>query len=260
MKNFKKYVFITGASGGIGSACARFFVKKGCFVGLTDIDEKGLERLGAELGSENVFWQPADVSSEESLASAISAFAGHTGGRLDVLLNNAGILRAGNFEDHRPEVYRQVIEVNLLGIINAIHPAIPLLEKSENPRIINLSSASALYGIPGLAVYSATKFAIRGLTEALNIELERKGIMLCDIMPGYVKTKMVEDASDELHLEDGESLLRPEEVAETVWQATQRKRLHWPVGRKIRLLSALIAFLPASLRKTLAIRVSHYKR
>ncbi len=260
MKEFKKYVFITGASGGIGSASARLFVKKGCFVGLTDIDEKGLERLCAELGHENVFWQPADVSSGEQLAAAINAFAGHTGGRLDVLLNNAGILRAGNFENHRPEEYRQLIEVNLLGIINAIYPAIPFMERSDNPRIINLSSASALYGIPGLAVYSATKFAIRGLTEALNIELERRGIMVCDIMPGYVKTKMVEDASDELHLEDGESLLRPEEVAVTVWKATQRKRLHWPVGRKIRLLSALIAFLPASLRKTVAIQASHYRK
>jgi len=260
MKEFNKYVFITGASGGIGSACARFFVKKGCFVGLTDIDEQGLEGLCAELGSENVFWQVADVSSEEHLAAVINAFAGHTGGRLDVLLNNAGILRAGNFEDHRPEEYRQLIEVNLLGIVNAIYPAIPFLEKSNDPRIINLSSASALYGIPGLAVYSATKFAIRGLSEALNIELERKGIMVCDIMPAYVKTKMVEDASHALHLQDGERLLRPEEVAGTVWKATQRKRLHWPVGRKIRLLSALIAFLPPSLRKTLAIRVSHYRK
>jgi len=258
MKEYKGYVFITGAAGGIGSAAARLFAGKGYFLGLTDIDRQGLEKLSEELGSDNVYWKEADLRSEERLAAAISGFAGHTGGRLDILLNNAGILRVGNFEDIGLQEYKEMIEVNLLAMINGIHVALPLLEKSGNPRIINLSSASALYGIPGMAVYSATKFAIRGLTEALNIELERKGIRVSDIMPGFVKTGMVEKVSHALHLEGEEDLITPEAVAEIIWKATQRRRLHWPVGRKIRLLSALMPFLPASVRRKLAIRGSHY--
>lgn len=254
------HIFITGAAGGIGRASARLFAAKGYFVGLTDIDRAGLVRLATELGNDNVYWKEADVRSANSLAGAISGFAKHTGGSMNILLNNAGILRAGNFEEIALREYIDMIEINLLGMLNGIYEALPLLEKSENPRIINLSSASAIYGIPGLAVYSATKFAIRGLSEALNIELEKKGIWVTDIMPGYVKTPMVEHASHSLHLEEEKALLAPEEVAENIWKATRHKRLHWPVGKKIRLLFALNSFLPPSLRRTLAIRGSHYKK
>ncbi len=258
MKNIKKYAFITGASGGIGSATARLFAEKGWLVGLTDIDRDALEALCGEIGREKARGWVADISDADSIASALKGFAAWAGGRMDVLVNCAGLLYAGHFEEIPIGRYRKIVEVNLLGMIHCIHAAVPLLEKSGQPCIVNLSSASALYGIPGLAVYSATKFAVRGLSEALNIELRRKGIMVCDIMPGFVRTKMLENASNELHLKERESLLSAEEVAATVWKASQGKRLHWPLGREIRLLSALIAFLPVALRKSIAIRGSRY--
>jgi len=256
---FKGYIFITGAAKGIGAETARVFSEKGWFVGLADIDLKGIESLSEELGEAKTFCQQTDITQIQSVKSALDNFSKHTDGKLDILLNNAGILFAGNFEDIALDNYAKLIEVNVFGLVNCIHQAIPILEKSRNPRIINLSSASAIYGIPNLAMYSASKFAVRGLTEALNIELERKGIMVSDIMPSYVNTDMVNNTIDNLGLKKNETLLTPNKIAEQIWKASNSKKIHWYVGFDIKTLSFLLKFLPPKLRKLFTIKATNYK-
>ena len=255
---FKGHIFITGAGNGIGAETARLFSEKGWFVGLTDIDKKGIESLRNELGNDKVFCQQTDVTQVYSVKSALDNFCKHTGDRLNILLNNAGILFSGNFEDTELENYAKLIEVNIFGLVNCTHQALPILEKSKNPQIINLSSASAIYGIPNLAMYSASKFAVRGLTEALNIELERKGIKVCDIMPSYVNTDMVNNTIDSLNLNKNETLLTPKAIAEQIWKASKSNKIHWLVGFEVKILSFLIGLLHPKIRKMLTIKIANY--
>ncbi len=101
--------------------------------------------------------------------AAVAAFAATAEGRLDVLFNSAGVLRMGHFEDLSAEQHRFTLDVNVAGTLQMFLAALPYLKKARRPRVINMSSASALYGVPHLASYSASKFAVRGLTEALGI-------------------------------------------------------------------------------------------
>ena len=212
-----------------------------------------------ELGMDRVFCQQTDITQTQSVKSALDNFCKRTGDRLNILLNNAGILFAGSFEDIELEDYAKLIEVNIFGLVNCIHQAVPILEKSKTPQIINLSSASAIYGIPNLAMYSASKFAVRGLTEALNIELERKGIKVCDIMPSYVNTNMVNNTIDDLRLNKNETLLTPKAIAEHIWKASKsKKKKHWHVGFEVKILSFLIGLLHPKIRKMLTIKIANY--
>ena len=121
-------LFITGAAKGIGAATARLFVNKGWFVGLGDVDEKGLQQMEEELGAENVCCCVMDVTDVESVRKAFEKFAEHTGGKMDTLLNNAGILYAGPFDEISLEQHKRLIDINFFGVVNCAHQAIPYLE------------------------------------------------------------------------------------------------------------------------------------
>src|SRR4029078_11260555 len=129
------------------------------------------------------------------------------------------ILRFGRFEDISPDQCRKQLDVNVMGVILGIQTCLPLLERARGT-IVNMSSASAIYGQPELAVYSASKFAVRALTEALDIELRPKGIRIADVMPAYVDPPMV---SSQTHkpksLRTMGIKLTPEMIAEIVWKA-----------------------------------------
>lgn len=238
-------LFVTGAASGIGKATALLFARKGWFVGLFDLNEQGLKDLAAHIGQENCCFKKMDVRAPEEVESAVNFFLDRTSGRMDILFNNAGILRMGTFETIALEDLHLIVDINLNGIINCISACLPALRETSGSRIINMSSSSASYGIPELAVYSATKHAVRGLTEALNIEFERFGIMVSDIMPAYVDTPMVTEAKVKAsNVETAGINLTAPQVAETVWQAAQRKKIHWSVGRKRRLMSLVFALLP----------------
>src|SRR5512143_476792 len=171
-----KTIFITGAASGIGRATAKLFAERGFFVGLYDLDEKGLAALRAEIGTSNSCMGVLDVGDIDDFKKNVDDFGRTTGGRMDALFNCAGILRMARFEHLPPEESHKQIQVNVIGVINGVYAALPLLEETEGSCILNMSSASAIYGVPELAVYSASKFAVRALTEALEIEFRKKGI------------------------------------------------------------------------------------
>lgn len=231
-------IFITGAARGIGRACAERFVEGGYFVGLYDVDAGALaDTVEAISPGDRCCSAVLDVRDGGSIVAAVEQFAAHTDGRMHVLLNNAGVMRVGPFEQLDLAEHRCTIAVNLQGVIEVAHASFELLRRTEGARVINLSSAAAIYGMPEMASYSATKHAVRALTEALDIEWERYDIRVCDVMPIFVDTELLTrtrkaHASDMLGVH-----LQASDVAEVVWEAatSKRRRLHWPVGLQTQL-------------------------
>ena len=179
-------ILITGAASGIGRETAFFFAKKGWFVGIFDVNGSGLKSLQDEIGEPNCFSGIMDVTDPVSVQRGIDAFALKTGGKVDVLFNNAGIIKFGLYENVPLAHHHQIVEVNFKGCLNCIYYCLPYLKKTSGARIINMSSISSLYGTPDAAVYSSTKHALSAMTEALDIELAHYGIKVCDIKPPYV--------------------------------------------------------------------------
>ncbi|MDX1803958.1 MAG: SDR family oxidoreductase [Alcanivorax sp.] len=239
-----KAILITGAASGIGLATARHFHRNGWRVGLLDVNQTALQELAKELSDS--WWQPLDVTDAGACVTACNEFADRHG--LDVLFNCAGILRMGRFEDISASEHQRIIDINVTGLINMTLAAKPHLDRSHAPVVINMSSASALYGVPHLASYSASKFAVRALTEALNIEWGRQGIRVVDIMPPFVKTPMVEQASFRAPVVDRLGVnLSAEEIAARVAQAAQKPLpVHNPVGGVFKLIKLLDKVLPST--------------
>jgi len=236
----KKSILITGAASGIGRETALFFAKKDWFVGIFDVNDAGLKTLEAEIGASNCFSGMMDVTDPDSVKSGIDAFALKTGGRLNVLLNNAGILKFGLFERVGLSDHHKIVDVNINGCLTCVYHGLPFLKKTPGARIINLSSISSLYGTPELAVYSATKHALSAMTEAMDIELEPYGITVCDIKPPYVRTPMLAPGKDVKSMKVIKYLggqLPAEKIAKTIWKAAHGNKLHWNIG-----LTRLMAF------------------
>ena len=215
----QRSIFITGAASGIGRASARLFSSRGWFVGVYDLDAAGAERVATELGA-GASHGGLDVTDLAAFRASVAHFGLASGGQMSVLLNNAGLLRTGLLEDISPESTRAMLDVNIYGVMNGLWASLPMLTGSERPCVVNLCSASAIYGQPELAAYSASKFFVRGLTEALDLELASKGVRVYDVLPGYVNTPMV--SSQTFTPGSLKSLgvhLTPERVAEVIWRA-----------------------------------------
>lgn len=250
-------IFVTGAAAGIGRATALLFARRGFRVGLYDVDELGLARVAGEIGERAAVWGRLDVADPRSVEAAVAAFGAWTGGRMDVLFNCAGILRMGAFDAIPIAEYEKEIAINVLGPVYVTRAALPLLERGERPVIVTMSSASAQYGVPEMAVYSATKFFVRGLTEALDLELAGRGIRVCDVAPGYVATEMV--SSQRTPAKSVGKLgvsLTADDVAEVVWKAVHGSGVHHFVEAKVAALARIGGALPSVARRVLA----HYSR
>lgn len=236
-------ILITGAASGIGRATARLFHRNGWQVGITDIDDNALQKLAAEL--EGCWHRALNVTDDVACQFACREFCGDHA--LDALFNSAGILTTGHFEKIDAAAHKRVIDINVTGLMNMTLAAHPYLSRSPHSAVINMSSASALYGTPHMASYSASKFAVRALTEALNIEWGRQGIRVVDIMPPFVKTPMVANVGFQAPVIDRLKVnLSPQEVANMVWKAaTQTVPVHNPVGNMFKLMKLLDKVLPS---------------
>ena len=191
-KQEQKSIFITGAGSGIGRATAQLFAERGWFVGLTDINQAGLDETAALLPSGQRMSIPLDVRDRAQWARAIEAFGQATGRRCHVLFNNAGIGKGGWLEEMAPEDIDLVLDVNLKGVINGAIAALPLLRETPGARIVNTASVAGIVGAPKMAIYVATKFAVRGLTESLDAEYSRYGVRVTSLMPWFVDTAILD--------------------------------------------------------------------
>lgn len=254
-----KAILITGAASGIGRASARLFAQRGWFVGLFDANESGVRQVAAELGTERFCARRLDVTDYTDYEAAVAMFAERSSGRMDVLFNCAGILRQSPFEALSREDEAAILHVNVLGVTNGIHAALPLLKTTAGAHIVTMSSSAAIYGVPEEAMYSASKFAVRALTEALSIELEPYGITVSDIMPPIVHTPMVQNQAyaAAVYKNMKGRALTPEQVAAVVWKAAHARRLHWVLTRDVKAFAIASRLSPRLGRQTMKRFASH---
>ena len=254
-------IFITGAAAGIGRATALAFARRGYRVGGYDIDIAGLASLREAItatGGDAAIGQ-LDVTDADDWAQQLAAFTGGSR-RLDILVNNAGVLSSGRFEDIPLPTQRRIVDINVYGTMAGLHTAFPYLRDTAGAQVVNLCSASAIYGQPELATYSASKFAVRGLTEAIELEWRRHDIRVMAMWPLFVATAMV----DGLETGSTKSLgvhLSAEDVAEAIFAATHPDRswltkVHYPVGRQAKVFAALAQVSPSRVQRLLNRTVS----
>jgi NAD(P)-dependent dehydrogenase (short-subunit alcohol dehydrogenase family) len=252
-----KSVFITGGATGIGRATGLLLAQRGYFVGAYDIDEARLavlQRDIAAVGGRGVVGH-LDVTDADETARRLAEFHEAAGGRLDVLINNAGLLNAGRFEEIPLEVHHREIEVNVKGVVNGLHAAFPYLKTTPGAVVVNLSSASAIYGQAELANYSATKFFVRAITEALNLEWGGHDIRVIDMWPLYVNTAMTSGISTGTTTSLG-IRLTAQDIAEGIVAAVDPalprkvlRQVHFPVGTQAKALATGARFSPAWLTR-----------
>jgi NAD(P)-dependent dehydrogenase (short-subunit alcohol dehydrogenase family) len=261
-----KSVFITGAGSGMGREGAKLFHGKGWRVGAVDRNAEGLATLTKELRDDRLWTRAVDVTDKAALDGALADFcAGNPGGGLDMMWNNAGVGESGWFEDVPYEAAMGVVDVNFKAVLTGAYAALPYLKKKPGSLMFSTSSSSGTYGMPRIAVYSSTKHAVKGLTEALSVEWHRHGVRVADVLPGLIDTAILTTTTN--HSNDGAAPTSPEElragapkkgmfrlmpaaaVAEAAWQAYHHpSRLHWYVPRSIRMIDLLKGLSPEFVR------------
>ncbi|WP_370171742.1 MULTISPECIES: SDR family oxidoreductase [Hyphomonas] len=253
----RKSIFITGAASGIGAETARYFSKRGWFCGLYDVNTDGLDEVEAEIGAKNCIKAQLDVRSRDEWGSAVKDFGDATEGAMNVLFNNAGIGRHGWFENITGEDNDAIIDINVKGVVNGVQASLPLLKATSGARIVNTASTAGIVGSPQLAVYSATKFAVRGLTEALDAEFRDLDIRVTSLMPWFVETPILEmgdrdgsnhKMSDQLR-ENGMNVYPVSMAAERAWEAAHGKDRHYMVGKDAERARFMSRWMPGAIMK-----------
>ena len=240
-------IFITGAGAGIGAATARVFASRGWLVGGSALHGEHLAAVQADLGARFVPYV-ADVRERATMHDVMAEFAGrHGGGRLDAVFANAGVLFMGPDESLTAAQKQALIDVNVCGVVHTFDAALPHLHRAApGAHAIAMASTSAEYGSPHHALYGATKFFVRGYTEALAIEHRRTGVQVSAIYVSYVNTAMVAEANFRPRSIDALGIkATPQQVAQVVWRAAHGRRVHWRVGSDAKLTHYAVRLLGA---------------
>jgi 3alpha(or 20beta)-hydroxysteroid dehydrogenase len=201
-----KVALITGAARGQGEAAARAFVEEGARVVIADVNDIEGKKLADDLGGAAVY-QHLDVTQEGDWAAAIERTAGEFG-LLTVLVNNAGILHFSALEQTTLADYERVIKVNQIGAFLGMRSVVEPMSEAGGGSIVNVSSVEGLAGMPFLIAYTASKFAIRGMTKVAARELAGFGIRVNSVHPGGVLTRMVVDSEGARSAEEAEAFLK----------------------------------------------------
>jgi 3-oxoacyl-[acyl-carrier protein] reductase len=210
-----KNALITGAGRGIGRATAIALAKEGIHLGLIGLTMSNLENVAAELAQYDVKVSAAtaDVTDLESVTHAVEHIKSDLG-PIDILINNAGVAKFGGFLDLSPEEWEKIIQVNLMGVYNVTRVVLPGMIERKSGDIMNISSSAGQKGAPVTSAYSASKFAVLGLTESLMLEVRKHNIRVTALTPSTVVT----DLAIETNLVSGneENVMHPEDLAELI--------------------------------------------
>jgi len=194
---------VTGASSGIGEATARHLSKEGAAVVLAARREDELDKLKGtiEANGGTALVVPTDVTDRDAV-QALAQKTNDAYGRIDILVNNAGIMPLTFLHNMRTDDWYRTVDVNLYGVIHAVEAVLPTMIEQERGHVVNISSTAGRKVYPGGAVYSATKFAVRALSEGMRQELgPRYGIRVTCVEPGAVATELTDQIGDEEVLE-----------------------------------------------------------
>jgi NAD(P)-dependent dehydrogenase (short-subunit alcohol dehydrogenase family) len=254
----QQVVLITGASSGVGQSTARLLSQRAYKVFGTSRNPAVAETIPA------VEMLPLDVCADDSVHVCVEAVS-RRGGRIDVLINNAGYELAGALEELTPEETRAQFETNFFGVVRMVNAVLPVMRRQKRGRIINVSSLAGVSSIPFLGIYSASKFALEGYTEALRHEVKPFNIQVSLTEAGFLKTPMMNNrqiatnriteydpwrrrALDAIRASE-EKAPGPELVAETLLEiiSSNTPRLRYPIGQQAKSVARLRRFLPAGM-------------
>ena len=252
-----KTAVVTGAASGIGRAVSRSLARRGCNLAIADLNEAGLEETAALIGNGvRVTRHRLDVSDKDAVAAFPEIVSAAHGG-VDILVNNAGVALGGAFEQVTEADFEWLFGINFWSVVRMTRGFLPLLHKSSEARLVNLSSLFGLIAPPGQVAYSASKFAVRGFSEALRKELVASRIGVTVVHPGGVATSIaasartsgvVDPAEEAKHRERFKKLLKlpPEEAGEIIVNGIAKRRDRVLVGSDAKLASFIERIAPVN--------------
>jgi NAD(P)-dependent dehydrogenase (short-subunit alcohol dehydrogenase family) len=238
-----KVVVITGAGSGIGRSLAVEVASRGAVVAISDVNEAGLAGtvdLAKAAGAREVRSDRLDVADRDAFVAYAAAVAEQFGG-VNVVINNAGVTMTGDFEDMTLEEFDWIMGINVGGVVTGTHAFLPHLVASGDGHVVNISSLFGLVSMPGQSAYNASKYAVRGFTEALREEMlvNRRPVGVTCVHPGGIKTGIVRNGRTTAH-QDGPALeelftrhlarMEPEKAAQLIVKAVLRDRPRLLVG------------------------------
>ncbi|MDP2130987.1 MAG: SDR family oxidoreductase [Erythrobacter sp.] len=254
----QRSIFITGGASGIGRAVARHFGARGWFVGIADVNEAGMAETLSLIDGDAKFAHRLDVRDRAAWDDVLAAFAAAAGGRIDAMINNAGIGTGGALAELSKDEIDACLDINLRGVLYGAQAAYPYLKTSApGSALVNIASAAGLNGGSGMSVYSATKFGVRGIAESLDAEWAPDGIKVSSICPSFIDTPLLDGTGNRNANEDirtrvkaaGLEITPVEQVAEAVWNAVHGDDLHYLVGKTARQLAFAKRWMPGKVRK-----------
>ena len=239
-----KVVAITGGARGIGKATATALVRKGCSVAIGDLDLALAEQTAVALGGSTIAL-PLDVTDRGSFQGFLDE-AERQLGPLDVVINNAGIMPVTPFAEESEDSIGRQLDINVLGVITGTQLAIERMTPRHSGHIVNIASQAGKGGLPGIATYSATKYAVVGLSESVRAELRGTGVGICCVMPTVVNTELTSGV--------GQRWVKPVEasdVAEAIVEALETGRYDVWVPKENNAVYRIMGLLPRSWREAL---------
>ncbi|RYD89281.1 MAG: SDR family oxidoreductase, partial [Sphingomonadales bacterium] len=223
-----------------------------------DIDAAGMKTTQGRIGSGNSSAHKFDVRDRAAWDEALGAFAKASGGRIDVIANNAGIPLGGSLDTNTVEEIERCLDINLKGVLFGAQAALPYLKQTApGSCLLNTASAAGIYGTGGASVYSATKFGVRAITEALDAEWAEFGIKVRDLMPGFIDTPLLDHTPNQGSNEAirdrvtgaGLEITPSREVAQAAWDAVHGEKLHTLVGKTAKRLAFGARWMPGKVRQ-----------
>ncbi len=258
---------VTGAGSGIGRALAQQLAAAGSALALADIDEAGLLETARSLEKKSalVTTHVLDVADEDGVRSFAEDVAGRHG-RVTLLINNAGVALHGNFEEVSLDDFRLLMNINFWGTVYGVKFFLPLLKREKRAQIVNISSVFGMIAPAGQCAYAASKFAVRGFTEALRHELDGGNVCVSCVHPAGIRTQIARRArvgagvTGTGHQEKAarfEKLLRtsPEAAAARILRGVERREPRVLIGADAYQVDILLRFRPATYWKTLSRRL-----
>jgi short-subunit dehydrogenase len=257
---------VTGAGSGIGRALARQLAAAGSALAIADVDEKGLTETAASLAGKQaaVSTHVLDVSDEEGVRSfAEDVVARH--GRVTLLINNAGVAMIGKFEELSLDDFRWLMGINFWGVVHGVTYFLPILKQQPRAQIVNLSSVFGIIAPVGQSAYSASKFAVRGFTEALRHELEGSSVSVACVHPGGIHTPIAKRARLGAHASRSKheeaiayfekvTPTSPEAAAARILKGVERREPRILIGKDARQIDIVQRLRPATYWKMMAKR------
>ncbi len=249
---------VTGAASGIGRATAIGLAKQGCNLAISDVNTDGLEQTAAEVRrtGRRVLVSEVDVSDRARMQRYVDEVIEEFGA-VHIVINNAGVTVAAPFDEHSIEDFEWLIGINFWGVVYGCKFFLPHLKAADEGHIVNISSVFGIIGMPNQTSYCASKFAVRGFTESLQIELKEHNIGVTSVHPGGVDTRIAKDSRGHQDLKDAASTIlakgvTPEHAAGRIIEAIKDNRMRQLITREAYIADFLKRVAPSAAQKLLA--------